>query len=222
MESGAAEILARGAAEIGATLDDAGKERFSIYAELLQLWGRKMNLTSRLEEREIVITHFLDSLSAFPLLNVARESSLIDIGSGAGFPSLPLKICLSGLSLVLVESTHKKASFCREVIRRLDLDDTAVVEGRGENVAGRADLAGVFDWGVVRAVGKAAKMVRLSFPFLRPGGTLILYKGSLGGEELRSLEKEAAHQSATFTLQSVRVPYLDARRTLVLVRKCST
>jgi 16S rRNA (guanine527-N7)-methyltransferase len=222
MEGEVGKILARGAAETGATLDDAGRNRFSLYAELLQLWGRKMNLTSRLETREIVITHFLDSLSAFPLLTAASKTSLIDIGSGAGFPSLPLKICLPGLSVTLVEGAHKKVSFCREVIRRLDLAGATVVEGRGEDVAGREDLGGAFDWAVVRAVGEAAKMTRLSFPFLRPGGTLILYKGTPGEEELRALEKESARLGADFTLRPVRVPYLDARRTLILVRKCST
>jgi 16S rRNA (guanine527-N7)-methyltransferase len=222
MEVDAREILDQGAAETGVTLDAAGRDRFSLYAELLQLWGRKMNLTSRLETREIVITHFLDSLAAFPLLAAARKTSLVDIGSGAGFPSLPLKICLPDLSAVLVESAHKKVSFCREVIRRLDLADTTVVEGRGESVAGREDLAGAFDWAVVRAVGEAAKMARLSFPFLRPGGTLILYKGTPGEMELRSLEKESARLGAAFTLQPVQVPFLNARRTLVLLRKCST
>jgi 16S rRNA (guanine527-N7)-methyltransferase len=222
MEGDVREILARGAAETGVTLDATGRDRFSLYAELLQLWGRKMNLTSRLETREVVITHFLDSLSAFPLLAAAPETSLIDIGSGAGFPSLPLKICLPGLSVVLVESAHKKVSFCREVIRRLDLAGATVVEARGEDVAGREDLAGSFDWAVVRAVGEAAKMARLSFPFLRPGGTLILYKGTPGETELRSLEKEAARLGADFTLQPVQVPYLDASRTLILIKKCST
>ncbi len=222
LQDDAVTILTRGTAEMGVPLDATGRERFALYAELLQLWGRKMNLTSRLETREIISTHFLDSLAAFPLLTAARESSLIDIGSGAGFPSLPLKICLPGLSVVLVESAHKKVSFCREVIRRLDLADAAVVEGRGEAVAMEEDLAGAFDWAVIRAVGEAAKMVRLSFPFLRPGGTLILYKGDPGKEELRALEKETARLGADFTLQPVRVPYLDAHRTLVLVRKCST
>jgi len=222
VEDDAREILARGAAETGVTLDAAGEDRFSLYAELLQLWGRKMNLTSRIETRAVVTTHFLDSLAAYPLLAGASGTSLVDIGSGAGFPSLPLKICLPRLSVVLVESAHKKVSFCREVIRRLDLAGATVVEGRGEEVSGREDLAGAFDWAVVRAVGEAAKMARISFPFLRPGGTLILYKGTPGEEELRSLEKESARLGATITLRPVQVPYLDAHRTLILIRKCST
>jgi 16S rRNA (guanine527-N7)-methyltransferase len=222
VEDAARELLARGAAETGVTLDNLGEDRFSLYAELLQRWGRKMNLTSRLETKEIVTTHFLDSLAALPLLAGASGTALVDIGSGAGFPSLPLKICLPRLSVVLVESAHKKVSFCREVIRRLDLAGATVVEGRGEEASGREDLAGAFDWAVVRAVGEAAKMARIAFPFLRPGGTLILYKGIPGEEELLSLKEESALLGAEFTLRPVQVPSLDAHRTLVLVRKCFT
>ncbi len=216
------EQLRGGARELGAALGETEVARFEAYAGLLQLWGGKMNLTARLDSSGIVTHHFLDSLTLLPFLPTEGSTSLIDVGAGAGFPALPLKICLPALAVTLVESSHKKVSFCREVVRRLGLQGVKVVEGRAEALGGSAPWRGAYDWAVARALGPTALSIRLCVPFLRPGGRLALYKGRIDEAELRRLEDQAAAEGALLTVESVSVPFLQAARSLVFLKKCST
>lgn len=221
-DTGAAEKLAEGARILGIPAGPAEIDLFSRYGDLLQLWGKKMNLTSRLKGREIAVYHFLDSLSAFRTIAGRGGGNLVDIGAGAGFPALPLKICIPGLRAVLVESSRKKVSFCREVVRRLELPDVEVLHERGELLSAQEGYGEIFDWAVTRAVGASADMAKICLPFLRPGGTAILYKATLEGEELEALEEETSRAGASLSLLPVTVPFLDAPRTLALVTKRST
>jgi 16S rRNA (guanine527-N7)-methyltransferase len=197
-------------------------ERFALYADLLQRWGRKINLTSRIKTEEIIIYHFLDSLAAFGTIEGGPGRQLVDIGSGAGFPSLPLKICMPDLRVCLVEGSRKKVSFCREVVRHLGLRGVEVLQERGERIGGLPAYEDSFDWSVVRAVGRARDVLRICLPLLRPGGSAILFKGALEGEELRSLENEVDYRGASLRLLPVDLPYLQAPRVLAIVKKCST
>lgn len=216
------ELLRRGAEDLGVRLHAREEALFSRYADLLQLWGGKMNLTSRLETGEIIIYHFLDSLTAYRTVAGRGGKRLIDVGAGAGFPGLPLKICLQDLDTHLAESSKKRVSFCREVVRQLGLSGVVVRQERGEKLSLEAEYEQSFDWAVVRAVGPADEMLRICLPFLRQGGTAILFKALLEGEELRLLELEALRQGVSIELLPVRVPFLDAPRTLVLATRCST
>ena len=140
-------MLVEGADRLGAPLDPTRVEQFAAYAALLQLWGKKINLTSRRTETEIVVYHFLDSLAGLQVLG-RREVRLADIGAGAGFPGLPLKIALPALSLTLMESSHKKISFCREVVRTLGLEGVTFLEERAEEAlrAGLHVVSGLHDF----------------------------------------------------------------------------
>jgi len=197
-------------------------EQFALYADLLQRWGRKINLSSRLKTEEIITYHFLDSLTAFSTIAGGPGRKLVDIGSGAGFPALPLKVCMSDLRVHLVEGSRKKVSFCREVVRRLKLQGVEVLQERGERVSDLPAYENSFDWSVVRAVGRAHEVLRICLPLLRPGGSAILFKAVLEGEELRSLEKEIDRRGASLRLLPVDVPHLHAPRVLAVVKKCST
>lgn len=221
-DSEAGDLLHRGAKDLGVRLREREAKLFSHFTDLLQLWGGKMNLTSRLETQDIIIYHFLDSLSAYRTVAGRGGKRLIDIGAGAGFPALPLKICLPGLEAHLIESSKKRVSFCREVVRRLELSGTVVLHERGEKLCRKAEYEHSFDWAVVRAVGPADEMLRICLPFLRTGGTAILFKALLEGDELRFLEEEVLRQRASLELLPVHVPFLDAPRTLVLATRCST
>ncbi len=216
-------MLSLGARELGLEIEAPELERFSWYLDLLQRWGRKTNLTSRLDTREVVVYHFLDSLSGYHWVRETPGGRVVDVGTGAGFPALPLKICLPGLYVTLIESTRKKVDFCREVARRLDIRGLEILWGRGEEWGALAGYAGSYDWVLSRAVSKAASVARRCLPLLRPGGCILMYKGgSLAEKELGDLEVAVQRLGATYSIQPARVPYLDARRTHLLVRKCST
>lgn len=212
-------LLIDGALRLGVDLGAREVDCFATYAALLRKWGRKMNLSSRLEAREIVIYHFLDSLAAYRLVAAGGEGALVDIGAGAGFPALPLKICLPGLEVSLVDGSNKKVSFCREVVRNLDLAGVEIVQGRGEELARMRSWAGKFEWAVARALAPAPKAARLCMPFLKPGGTLVLYMGRAAEEELLPLREEAVRAGAAVEVHEAQIPFLDASRTLVLVRR---
>ena len=222
IDSASRTRLMLGAKELGIPLNGQQAAQFEAYAALLQQWGRKMNLTARLDSPGIVTHHFLDSLSLLPFLPASGDTALVDVGAGAGFPSLPLKICLPSLSATLVESSHKKASFCREVARRLGLRNVEVIEGRAEQLGTSPPLGGAFDWAVARALGPTAPSVSLCLPFLRPRGILVLFKGPLGGAERRDLENLANRHGAALRIETVAVPYLKAGRSLVFFEMCST
>lgn len=215
-------MLVEGGRLLGVEIDAEGVARFDAYAALLRKWGRKMNLTSRLEMEEIVLYHFLDSLAGYSLLAGAGEGNLVDIGAGPGFPALPLKICLPALGVSLVDSANKKVSFCREVVRSLGLADVEIVHARGEELAKLPAWKEEFDWAAARALAPALKAARLCLPFLKPGGKLMLYKGKAGENEIFPLREEMERAGAAVEVRKVQIPYLDASRSLVVVTKRST
>ena len=126
------------------------------------------------------------------------------------------------LRVCLVEGSRKKVSFCREVVRHLGLRGVEVLQERGERIGGLPAYEDSFDWSVVRAVGRARDVLRICLPLLRPGGSAILFKGALEGEELRSLENEVDCRGASLRLLPVDLPYLQAPRVLAIVQKRST
>ena len=219
MDEESRTLLVDGAIRLGVNLDAGEVERFELYAALLRKWGRKMNLTSRLGTREIVIYHFLDSFAAYRLLARGGEGALVDIGAGAGFPALPLKICLPKLEVSLVDASNKKVSFCRGVVRTLGLTGVEIEHARGEDLSKMPSWAGQFDWAVSRALAPAPKAARLCLPFLRREGTLILYMGRPSEEELRLLREEAHRRRAALEVHDAQIPFLEASRTLGLIRR---
>lgn len=211
-------MLVRGAADLGVTLDDIAVGRFERYRILLQLWGRKMNLTTRLSDSDIVVYHFLDSLAGCRVLRETPQARVVDLGAGAGLPSLPLKFAIPGLQVVLVESSRKKVAFCAEVVRSVGLSGIRVEWGRGDEVGAREGFRGSFDWAVSRALGAAADVVQLALPFLAAGGRIMLYKGDLDDAELRGLDVACERIHAVYEIIPVDVPHLGKARCLVVVR----
>lgn len=211
------ELLVTGAASLGVSLDDAAVERFSNFLTLLQLWGKKINLTTRLETTEVIYYHFLDSLAGVPILETSPAARIVDLGSGAGLPSLPLKFVLPELRMLLVESVRKKIAFCQEAIRTAGVTGIKAIWGRGEDLGARPDHQRAYDWAVSRALGSSADVARIALPFLAPGGRILLYKGDPDSGELQALAAFCTEKMASWELRKVVVPHLDAARSLVIV-----
>jgi 16S rRNA (guanine527-N7)-methyltransferase len=211
------KLLIAGAADLGVALDDLATNRFSTYLALLQLWGRKINLTTRLESEEIIAYHFLDSLAGAGIIAQTPTARIVDLGAGAGFPSLPLKFALPGLRVLLVESVRKKVAFCQEVIRATGSTGVEALWGRGEEIGARAEHRHAFDWAVSRALAAAADVARLALPFLGPGGKVLLYKGEPEQGELADLDSLCTKEGGGWEQRRIEIPRLKAARSLIVV-----
>lgn len=217
MDNSQRELLIAGAADLGVALDDTAVERFFTYLGLLQLWGKKINLTTRLDTSEVIIYHFLDSLAGVPILGSSPNARVVDLGAGAGLPSLPLKFVLPGLRVLLVESVRKKVAFCLEVIRAAGVTGIEAVWGRGEDLGIRSDRHRAYDWAVSRALGSSADVAKLAFPFLAPGGRVLLYKGDPDSGELQELDAFCTEKGGSWEQRKVEIPHLNAARSLIIV-----
>ena len=175
MEAENKDLLVEAAKTFGIHLDGKAIEAFELYLKELLKWNRKINLTSIRSEKGIVLKHFLDSLSVYPL--VPNYSSILDIGSGAGFPGIPLKIVQPTLEITLIDSVRKKVDFQRQIIRMLCLKGMKSIHGRVQDKETLKDLGGQFDITLSRAFSDLQTLLILSFPFLKEGGKVIAMKG---------------------------------------------
>ncbi len=172
------------AEQLGATLTPQQVDQFAHYQALLLEWNARMNLTAVRKPAEIRIRHFLDSLSCARVMGNLNGRSLIDIGTGAGFPGLPLKILFPQLKLTLVESVAKKGQFLQAVIDALSLDDVNVLLERAELLGQQPQHRQQYDWATARAVAELRVLVEYLLPLCRVGGKVLAQKGEGVHEEV--------------------------------------
>lgn len=163
-------------------LINENKEKFEIYFNYLVNENKKYNLTSITEEKEVYVKHFEDSVILGDYFDLTKEVSLCDIGSGAGFPAIPLKICYPNIKVTIVEPTSKRALFMKNLIEKLSLKDIEVVNARSEDIA--RDYTNNFDFVCARAVAQLPTLLELLIRFTKVGGNVIAYKGDKGKEEV--------------------------------------
>ncbi len=167
--------LVEGAAELGVSLSDNQVALFLLYLEELKRWNKKVNLTGLTEDKEIIVKHFLDSLACGRAIERPDDSSLLDVGSGAGFPGLPLKIVHPEMDLTLLEPSQKKTAFLRHMIGTLRLVGVRTISEKIGSLPGRQDLLGRFSYVVTRALD-LAKVLPFVPSVLAHQGRLILYR----------------------------------------------
>src|SRR6266487_4056600 len=198
-------------------------EQFLRYRQELLDWNTRMNLTAITSLEEVLIKHFLDSLSLLTVYDTPK-ARLLDIGAGAGFPGLPLKIVRPQWHVVLLEATGKKVSFLQHVIEILQLEDVVAVHGRAEELAHKAEYRASFDVVTARAVASLPTLLEYSAPFCRVGGQIIFPKKGELAEELAQGKRAAFQVGARFKADvPVTLPGLkDDRRLLVWeqMREC--
>ena len=205
-------------ASLGVTLEAVALEQLEWLAKELLRWNRTHNLTAIIDPAEIREKHLADSLTLLPLLGTATR--LLDLGSGAGFPALPLKIACPALEVVSVDAVGKKIAFQRHVARSLKLAGFTAVHGRAEDLPGAPCCRDGFDLVTARALGSLPLLARLAAPCLVPGGRLIAMKGSEGESELAAGQAELATLGFTCTgHHSLRLPVSGAERCLLVLEK---
>ena len=200
------QLLAQGSPELGVSLNDTQLLQFEAYYLELADWNQRMNLTSVIDHDEVQVKHFLDSLTLLRALDgrMRSDARLVDVGAGAGFPGLPLKLACPDIRLTLLESTGKKANFLRHVVETLGLPDVEVLTGRAEELAHRQELRGDFDVTLARGLARLPTMLEYTLPFTRRGGVVAAWKH--GGERLEA-ELESAQRALQILGGSVRTIY---------------
>lgn len=205
MEEKALEkMLIDGVAVLGVALDDRGVAAFMSFLRELKAWNKKINLTSIDEDEDIIVRHFLDSLTVCRFL--AGTERILDIGSGAGFPGLPIKIAMPATDVVLLDTVTKKVHFIRHMIRTLGLSASGAVEAvsaRVEDAAMVEKYGASFDCVVSRAFSELKNFVSVGLPYLKPGGRLIAMKGPAYAGELDAVELDGLSVPEVHT---VRLP----------------
>lgn len=200
--------------EYGIVIEDIQKERFYAYYKLLKEYNEKFNLTAITEEKEVYVKHFIDSALAVELL---KGDNLIDVGSGGGFPALPIKIIKPEIKVTLLEATEKKCEFLNVVIKELGLDGAEVICGRAEDYAKKEEFREKFDISTARAVARLNVLAEYCLPFVKKGGIFVAYKGD-ADEEIKEAEKAVKLLGGKIITQDKYV--LDgAKRTLVIAEK---
>lgn len=177
--------------EIGLSLTDRQYEQFDQYYEILVEWNKVMNLTGITEYEEVNEKHFLDSLSIVKSCDMTNVSSLIDVGTGAGFPGIPLKIVFPEIKVVLLDSLNKRIRFLNEVIAKLGLNGIETIHGRAEDFAKKADYREKFDLCVSRAVANLATLSEYCLPYVKVGGYFVPYKSEEVDEEVEQARNAA-------------------------------
>jgi len=200
------------------------KEQFETYYQLLVEWNKKLNLTAITEKNDVYLKHFFDSITASTLMDKNNTHvSLCDVGSGAGFPSIPLKIVFPELSISIVDSLNKRLKFLDTVVSNLNLDNVYLYHDRAEDFGQKVEFRESFDYVTARAVARLNVLSEYCLPLVKVGGYFVAMKGSTGREEL-SEAKQAISELGGDIRDSVyfSLPYSSDERSLVLIKKLKT
>ena len=219
MKNNLQKILSEASSAIGVKLGEREIALFQEYYRELLFWNNKINLVSVKSDLDIPIKHFIDSLTPLSFIK-NKKSSLLDIGTGAGFPGIPLKIAEDQLKVTLLDSSRKKASFLKNIIRKLQLDHTTVINRRFELLMRDETYRDTFDVIISRASFKLPQFLEMGGGFISPGGTLIAMKGINIKAEL----EQAEEVSQTVGLEHVgchefRLPITGDLRNIVIYKK---
>ena len=213
---------------LSVTIDEAGFEQLNTYYEMVVEKNKVMNLTAITDEEEFALKHFADSISlasAYPKFTedaLSGKCSLIDVGTGAGFPGIPLKIVFPKLNVTLLDSLQKRVRFLDEVITELGLTGITAIHSRAEDGAHDSSLREGFDYAVSRAVANLSVLTEYTLPFVKKGGSFIAYKSSDISEELNASSGAIKKLGGELSeCPSLTLPNSDIGRIFVIIKKTS-
>jgi len=223
-------LIYEGAKNLDIQIDKRKIEKFAIHALELMKWNQKTNLTAITDPFEVAVKHFLDSI--VPVKIIPSNASLLDIGSGGGFPGIPLKIILPSLSVTLVDASRKKVSFLKHIIRILELKNIDALQIRAEEFANKPGVAKKFNVIISRAFSSMTTFALTALPFLKKEGAIIAMRGNVSDDDIQlllsSLNKRHAmlmdEDTEAFELSVKRysLPYLKSDRSMVSLKYGNT
>lgn len=211
------ELFINSLKEMGIAVTSNQLESLEKYHQLLVTWNKKMNLTSILDQEQVYLKHFYDSLTTIKIINLNEVNTVIDVGSGAGFPGIVLKIFYPQLQLDIIDSNNKKLIFLQEVINNLNLENVTLIHDRCENYA--LNNLDKYDLVVSRAVANLNTLTELCLPLVKVGGYFIALKGD-AQEEIVSIKKELAVLHGSIEdIKEFLLPIENSKRTLIKIKK---
>lgn len=213
-------ILEEGCKELGITLDEIQKKQFTDFYEYLVEKNKVMNLTGITEFQEVLIKHFLDSLACVKAVDMSQIKRIMDIGTGAGFPGVPLKIAFPHLEACLLDSLKKRVNFLEETFQLLKLENITAIHGRAEEYAKNKQYRETYDLCVSRAVSNLATLSEYCLPYVKTGGYFISYKSGTVQEEVEQAQK--AVKILGGKIQDIvyfQLPDSEIQRSLVVIEK---
>jgi 16S rRNA (guanine527-N7)-methyltransferase len=213
------DVIVEGAARMGLTVTESQARQFAIHGQCMLEWNRRINLTAITRPEDVAVKHFLDAIA--PLVHLPAQGRLLDIGTGGGFPGLPLKVMRPELSVTLIDGVRKKINFVKHVIRQLGLENIQALQVRAEALGCDRSFMGGFQVVVCRALADLDKLIDLAAPFLTPQGCIVAYQGPRPGtpSATRADGAQLTCGSRRFktTVHDYRLPVIgDARSVMVL------
>jgi len=213
------DLLNAGAHKLDIQLNKEQTEKFELYYRELFHWNQRINISGISDYADVQIKHFLDSLTIIVVWQPGKES-VMDVGPGAGLPSLPLKILFPDIRLTLLEATQKKVEFLRYIVPRLALDNVEIIHNRAEELAHVTGYRENYDVVLARAVAELPTLVELTLPFCRPGGIFISSKKGEIAAELADAENAIAILGGKFKeVRNIDLPEFSDERRLVVIEK---
>lgn len=204
--------------EIGIVLNEKQIQKFYQYMELLLEWNEKMNLTAITEPEEVIVKHFIDSLTIAK--HIKKDTKLIDVGTGAGFPGIPLKIIREDVEITLLDSLNKRINFLNEVIQQLKLTKIHAVHSRVEDFAKDKKNRENFDYATSRAVANLSTLSEYLIPLVKIGGKAISMKGSEVEEEIKQSQRAISLLGGKIeTIETFQLPQSDINRNIIVIYK---
>lgn len=220
-------LIYEGAKFLDIHIDKQKIEKFAIHALELMKWNQKTNLTAIIDPFEVAVKHFLDSI--VPVQIIPPNASLLDIGSGGGFPGVPLKISLPSLSVTLIDASRKKVSFLKHIIRILELTNTDALHIRAEEFANKPGVEKKYDVIISRALSSMTTFAMTALPFLKKEGVIIAMRGNMTGDEIQLLRSSINKRHAILMDEDIEafeisvkrysLPYLKSDRSMVSLKK---
>ncbi|MCB2361509.1 16S rRNA (guanine(527)-N(7))-methyltransferase RsmG [Clostridium estertheticum] len=216
------DILNEASNNVGLKFDQHKYDQFMLYKDLIKEWNEKINLTAIKEDEAIVQKHFIDSMKVFKFDQLKNAKNVIDIGTGGGFPGIPMKIIKPEVNIVLLDSLNKRIIFLNEVINRLDLKNIKAIHGRAEDFAQEKQYREKFDVAVSRAVANLTVLSEYCIPYVKVGGYFVAMKGPAVEEEIK-LSKNAIRMlgGQIEHIEKVQIEGSDLNHNLVIIKKIS-
>lgn len=207
--------IVNGAKNFDIRLNRQHTSQFAIHARELLLWNRKMNLTGITDPEDVATKHFIDSIA--PTAMIDSRSRILDIGSGGGFPGIPLKILNPTISVALIDASRKKVSFLKHVIRKLKLKNICAQHVRAEDLVCKSTFAHKFDIVISRALADLDTLVDLALPLLASGGTMVALKGKYRQNKIDDLYHTVKKDGLALDIKRYILPYVKSERTLIMI-----
>lgn len=213
-------LLYESCKQMNIVLEQKQIQQFMKYKQLLLQWNEKMNLTAITEEREVILKHFVDCVSVLSYINLQQYHTVIDVGTGAGFPGIPLKIACPSIHVTLLDSLQKRIYFLEEVVQQLLLKDVECVHSRAEDGGKSKKYREQYDCCVSRAVANLSALLEYGLPFVKVGGLFVALKGKEAAKEVEQSQKAMEVLGGELCkMIDVTIPNIDLNHKIVVVKK---